>query len=127
MAKASQEKSLELTFDIPRNLFHFPAGLIYAVRYKSAWNSDWEPWTSREVKNMKKETHTLENLEYSWTKYEIQVRGNTVNFPSISVIAGPAPLGNGKRFGRSLLEPTDNGGTENLGNGAPLPSQNPPG
>ena len=32
---------------------------------------------------MKKETHTLENLEYSWTKYEIQVRGNTVNFPSV--------------------------------------------
>jgi len=73
-AEASTENSLQLTFEIPRTLIHFPAGLIFAVRYRSNWSMDWSSWTSKDVKNMEKETYSLENLSYSWTKYEIQVR-----------------------------------------------------
>ena len=81
-AEASTENSLQLTFEIPRTLIHFPAGLIFAVRYRSNWSMDWSSWTSKDVKNMEKETYSLENLSYSWTKYEIQVGSNSVNFPS---------------------------------------------
>ena len=30
---------------------------------------------------MERETYSLENLSYSWTKYEIEVGSNSVNFP----------------------------------------------
>ena len=78
---AKTENSLELTFEIPRTLIHFPAGLIFAVRYRSNWSKDWSSWTSKDVKNMERETYSLENLSYSWTKYEIQVGSNSVNLP----------------------------------------------
>ena len=59
----------------------------------------------KEVENMEMETYRLENLSYSWTKYEIQVGSASVSFfPLVSLIAGATPLRNGKCFGPSLLE-----------------------
>merc|ERR1719507_1008128 len=74
VAEATRENAVLLTFGIPRTLVHFPAGLIVAVRHRSTWSKDWTSWTSRNVENMEKETYSLENLSYSWTEYEIQVR-----------------------------------------------------
>jgi len=82
-ANALPNNGLRLSYEIPKMMRHFPVGLIQDVRYKNQWT---EEWTQVDTSNWNREDDTfeyyLENLEYAWTSYTIQVKmhsgkGNT--------------------------------------------------
>ena len=71
--QALPSNSLQLTFTIPRPLVHFPIGLIYLVNYKSSWDEKWTSMEPEVTKDKQEVTYNLENLEYGWTEYSVEV------------------------------------------------------
>ena len=65
--------NLQLNFTIPRPLIHFPAGLIYVIRYKTKWDVDWIKLKPQKIIDTREKRFNLDNLKFSWTDYKIEV------------------------------------------------------
>ena len=116
--EALPSNNLQLTFTIPRALVHFPIGLIYSVNYKSSWDEDWSSMEPETIKDKQEVTCNLENLQYAWTEYSVEVIIHCFFLLNFYIFTpGKTPFSNsGQYIRQSLLERCCSGRGKNPSN-----------
>jgi len=66
---------LELRYEIPRSMKHFPPGLIQDIQFRNQWEEDWTSVDTSDwdIKNDSFH-HRLQNLSFAWTNYTVKVK-----------------------------------------------------
>eukprot|EP00091_Calanus_sinicus_P008579 TRINITY_DN20709_c0_g1_i1.p1 TRINITY_DN20709_c0_g1~~TRINITY_DN20709_c0_g1_i1.p1 ORF type:complete len:146 (-),score=9.53 TRINITY_DN20709_c0_g1_i1:33-470(-) len=66
---------LKFSYEIPRQMRHFPSGLIQDIKFRNQWDEEWTrvDTSAWDLEN-NSFSHELEDLEYAWTNYTIQVK-----------------------------------------------------
>eukprot|EP00090_Calanus_glacialis_P006187 TRINITY_DN14855_c0_g1_i1.p1 TRINITY_DN14855_c0_g1~~TRINITY_DN14855_c0_g1_i1.p1 ORF type:complete len:1361 (-),score=228.52 TRINITY_DN14855_c0_g1_i1:1042-5124(-) len=66
---------LKFSYEIPRQMRHFPSGLIQDIQFRNQWSDEWTivDTTAWNLEN-NSFSHELEELDHAWTNYTIQVK-----------------------------------------------------
>jgi len=66
---------LQFSYEIPRQMRHFPSGLIQDIQFRNQWEDEWTniDTSAWDLEN-NSFSYNLEDLDYAWTNYTIQVK-----------------------------------------------------